>query len=52
MPGRAAGRLLSSIPLYQKGNIFVWDKTKISGPLAVNALLGPFYNMNLWTYSG
>ncbi len=43
---------VSSIPLYQKGNVFVWDKTKISGPLAVNAQLGPFYNMNLWTYSG
>jgi peptide/nickel transport system substrate-binding protein len=43
---------VSSIPLYQKGNIFVWDKTKISGPLEVNAQLGPFFNMNLWTFSG
>jgi peptide/nickel transport system substrate-binding protein len=43
---------VSSIPLYQKGNVFVWDKTKISGPLAVNAQLGPFFNMNLWNLSG
>ena len=43
---------VSSIPLFQKGNVFVWDKTKITGPLAVNAQLGPFYNMNLWTFKG
>jgi len=43
---------VSSIPLFQKGNVFVWDRTKISGPLAVNAQLGPFFNMNLWKLSG
>lgn len=43
---------LVSIPLYQKPNVFVWDKAKISGPLQDNPTLGPFYNMNLWTLNG
>lgn len=43
---------LVSIPLYQKPNVFVWDKAKISGPLQDNPTLGPFYNMNLWTLAG
>jgi peptide/nickel transport system substrate-binding protein len=43
---------LVSIPLYQKPNVFVWDKAKIGGPLEDNPVLGPFYNMNLWTLSG
>ena len=43
---------LVSIPLYQKPNVFVWNKAKISGPLEDNPTLGPFYNMNLWTLAG
>ena len=41
-----------SIPLYQKPNVFVWNKARISGPLQDNPQLGPFYNMNLWTLAG
>jgi len=43
---------VSSIPLYQKPNVFVWNKAKISGPLADNPTLGPFFNLNLWTLNG
>lgn len=43
---------LVSIPLYQKPNVFVWDKSKISGPLQDNPTNGPFFNMNLWELVG
>lgn len=45
-------RYLVAIPLYQKPNVFVWNKKKISGPLRDNPQLGPFFNLNLWTLNG
>jgi peptide/nickel transport system substrate-binding protein len=39
---------MASLPLYQKPTVFVWDKSKISGPLDNNTTNGPFFNMNLW----
>lgn len=43
---------LVSIPLYQKPNVFVWNKSKISGPLEDNPTNGPFWNLNLWVLNG
>jgi peptide/nickel transport system substrate-binding protein len=43
---------VASIPLYVKPTVFVWDATKISGPLQDNPVNGPFFNMNLWTLTG
>jgi len=37
-----------SIPLFQQPSVFVYDHTKIGGPVGTNTVLGPFYNLNEW----
>jgi ABC-type transport system substrate-binding protein len=38
-----------SIPLFQQPDILVWDGQRISGPLEDNSVMGPFWNLELWT---
>ncbi|MBA2707700.1 MAG: peptide ABC transporter substrate-binding protein [Gemmatimonadaceae bacterium] len=49
--GKAASKIaadnLISLPIDPLPSIFLWSN-KITGPLSDNALLGPFWNMNLW----
>lgn len=37
-----------SIPLYQKPTVFVYDATRIGGPLQDNTVEGPFFNLEQW----
>ena len=50
--GKAASKISAdnviSIPLDPLPTIFLWNSDKIVGPLEDNALMGPFWNMNLW----
>ncbi len=38
-----------SIPLFQQPDIFVYDGSRIGGPLEDNTVMGPFWNMERWT---
>jgi peptide/nickel transport system substrate-binding protein len=40
---------MAALPLYQKPTVFVWDKSKLSGPMQNNTTNGPFFNLNRWT---
>ena len=40
---------VSSLPLYQAPQIFVFDKSKIGGNTVSNPVMGPFFFMNEWT---
>lgn len=40
---------MASLPLYQKPTVFVWDKSKLSGPMQNNTTNGPFFNLNKWS---
>lgn len=50
--GRAASKISAdnviSLPIDPLPTIFLWNSDKIVGPLEDNALMGPFWNMNLW----
>lgn len=50
--GKSASKLSAenviSIPIDPLPTIFLWNSDKIAGPLEDNALMGPFWNMNLW----
>ena len=50
--GKAASKISAdnviSIPLDPLPTIFLWNSDKIVGPLEDNALMGPFWNLNLW----
>ena len=37
-----------SIPLFQQPDLFVYDGSRISGPLEDNPVMGPFWNLELW----
>ena len=50
--GKAASKISAdnviSLPLDPLPTILLWNSSKIVGPVQDNALMGPFWNMNLW----
>lgn len=50
--GKAASKISAenviSLPLDPLPTILLWNSDKIVGPVEDNALMGPFWNMNLW----
>lgn len=38
-----------SIPLFQQPDLFVFDGSRIGGPLEDNTVMGPFWNLERWT---